>query len=45
VDAVVELIDDSTGGRASAVWQELDESTQAGAGKLLSVVVPVSYKD
>jgi hypothetical protein len=45
VDAVVEFIDDSTGGRASAVWQELDESTQArilGAGKLLSVVVPVT---
>ncbi|MGI9278171.1 MAG: colicin E3/pyocin S6 family cytotoxin [Endozoicomonas sp.] len=45
MDAVVEFIDDSTGNRGSAVWQQLDEPTQArilGAGKVLSVLVPVA---
>ncbi|WP_252177530.1 hypothetical protein [Endozoicomonas sp. 4G] len=45
MDAVVEFIDDSTGNRVSAVWQQLDEITQArilGAGKVLSVLVPVA---
>ena len=44
-DAVVEFIDDSTGNRGSAVWQQLDESTQArilGAGQVLSVLVPAA---
>ncbi|WP_252177428.1 colicin E3/pyocin S6 family cytotoxin [Endozoicomonas sp. 4G] len=42
---MVEFIDDSTGNRVSAVWQQLDEITQArilGAGKVLSVLVPVA---
>ncbi|MGB1271774.1 MAG: hypothetical protein ACPG5T_06860, partial [Endozoicomonas sp.] len=45
MDAVVEFIDDSTGNRGSALWQQLDETTQArilGAGKVLSVLVPVA---
>jgi hypothetical protein len=45
IEAVVEFIDDSTANTASAVWQTLDESTQArilGAGKILSVLVPVA---
>ncbi|OED50996.1 hypothetical protein ACH42_00335 [Endozoicomonas sp. (ex Bugula neritina AB1)] len=45
IDAVVEFIDDKTGNTASAVWQQLDESTQSrilGAGKVLSVLVPVA---
>ena len=38
-------MDDNTGNTASAVWQELDEPTQArilGAGRVFSVVVPVA---
>ncbi|WP_252178433.1 toxin C-terminal domain-containing protein [Endozoicomonas sp. 4G] len=45
MDAVVEFVDDSTGNRASAVWQQLDGKAQArilGAGKVLSVLVPVA---
>ena len=45
ISAVVEFIDDSTGNRGSAVWQQLDETTQVrilGAGKVLSVLVPVA---
>ena len=45
IDAVVEFIDDSTGNTASAVWQKLDDTTQArilGAGKVLSVLVPIA---
>ena len=45
VDAVVEFIDDSTGNQVSAIWQQMDETTQAriqGAGKVLSVLVPVA---
>ena len=45
INAVVEFMDDNTGNTASAVWQKLDEPTQArilGAGRVLSVVVPVA---
>ncbi|WP_062268868.1 hypothetical protein [Endozoicomonas arenosclerae] len=46
INAVVEYIDDSSGGRkVSTAWQTLDEHTQArilGAGKILSMAVPVS---
>ena len=45
IDATVEYIDDKSGHRFSTSWRTLDETTQArtlGAGKLLSVMVPIT---